>query len=108
MTLDDKSMAMDALAMCKHGVECLTKAAMECTNERLRQTLLEMRNQEEKSQDKISRVAVTNNWYLTSSPAPHDQVRRIHTFYATGTVGGPAASPGAGGYREERPQPPAR
>jgi len=117
--LNDKDIAGDILSMCKHGIADVTKAALECSNPRLRQTLRQMRDQEEQAHEQITQMAVANRWYLPSEPADHRVIGRVENYFTQGAVPyagppgvtgyretGPAVHPGgwAGGYQEPRAQ----
>lgn len=97
MKLEDKDMAGDVLSMIKHDIEEHTKAALECSNVRLRQTLRRMRDQAERAQDEIAQIAMTNQWYLPSSAADHSDCQRVENFYAAGAT--PRVQAGAGPVR---------
>jgi hypothetical protein len=100
--LNDKDIAGDILSMCKHGIVEVTKAALECSNPRLRQTLRQMRDQEEQAHEQITRMAVANRWYLPSEPADHRVIGRIENYFTQGAVPY-AGAPGVTGYRETGP-----
>jgi len=99
VNLNDKDIANDILCMCKHGIEEMTKAALECTNVRLRETLRQDRNRSEQAHEELSNIATTNNWYLPAGPADHSDVRRVTSFLTQGAVGY-TESPGVGGYTQ--------
>jgi len=105
--LNDREIASDVMCTFKHGVEELTRAAMECSNERLRQTLRQARDDDERALHEVSRMSSANRWYLPSPPADHQDVREVRSFFTGG--GRPAYGPGMGAgpgpeYRYEPPQ----
>lgn len=99
MKLSDRDIAIDLLCSAKHGIEDLTRAGLESSNPRLRQTLRQMRDQAEDAQEKLGQVAMKNRWYLPSSPADQNVTHKVASFFA-GDVGQGETQPGATGYRE--------
>jgi len=111
MNLNDKDIANDILESSKHGISDLTKVGLECSNQRLRQTLRQMRDQDEKSHEKFTQMAVQNQWYLPSSKAEHAECRRVEQFLTAGgrTGIGPETTAGYGTPHEyQEPRPPLR
>lgn len=104
MNLNDKEMAGDVLSMSKHGIEEHTKAALECSNARLRQTLRRMRDGEEKAQDEIAQIAISKGWYLPSSEADHADCQRVESHYAGGNQP-QMGRPGQGSQQFRQPPP---
>ncbi|WP_051533742.1 spore coat protein [Desulfitibacter alkalitolerans] len=79
--LTDKDMAMDALESKKAFISELTKAAMECSNPSLKNTIIQMRNRCEQSQQEIAQIAQSKGWYMPSVPADHSDIRRVQSFF---------------------------
>jgi len=112
VNLTDKDIANDLLSMCKHGIEDMTRAALECTNTRLRETLRQSRDRSEQAHSELTNIAVTNNWYLPASAADHEDVRRVTSFFSEGAPGprtgygqqGYGPSPGGYGQQGRRQQ----
>lgn len=84
--LSDKEMALDALEMAKAGATELTKAASECSNQALRQSLLQMRGACETSQQQLGNMAITNKWYMPAAPANPNDTRQVVQFYSQENV----------------------
>lgn len=76
----DREMALDTLEVIKTGSVDFTKAATEASNPALRQTILQMRNQCEQSQQLIGQYAQSKNYYLPAPPAPHQDIATIAQF----------------------------
>lgn len=95
MNFSDKDIASDLMAMCKHAAQDLTRVAAECSNENLRRTIRQMRDQGEQAHNQLTNITVRNNWYLPAAPADHQEVRRVESFYARG---GEYQTPAPGGY----------
>ncbi|KUO51960.1 MAG: hypothetical protein APF76_06925 [Desulfitibacter sp. BRH_c19] len=79
--LTDKDMAMDSLEATKHFVSELTKAAMECSNPSLKNTITQMRNRTEQSQQEIAQITQSKGWYMPSPPADHSDIQRTQQFF---------------------------
>lgn len=84
--LSDKEMALDALEMAKAGATELTKAASECSNQALRQSLLQMRGACEASQQQLGNMAITNKWYMPAAPANPNDAHQVVQFYTQGSI----------------------
>ena len=94
--ISDREAVLDYLEMTKHGAPELTKAAMECSNQSLRQTFLQMRNECEQSQQQAAQIAMQFNWYLPAGQADQQEIQRIRSFYSG--AGGYGQSQGQSGY----------
>ena len=81
MPFQDKEIGSDVLDMLKHQCVSLTKAAIECSNPDLRNTLMQMRHSCEAAQWEMYRLAEQKGWYLPSGPADHQQIQRIRQFF---------------------------
>ena len=79
--LHDKQIALDCLMSAKSDVVSLTQAVLECSNQNLRQTLIQMRNQAEQDQQEIYHIAERTGGYLSSAPADHQLINRVNSFY---------------------------
>ncbi len=64
--ITERDMVMDALEMVKHEIVDFTKAAEECSNQNVRQTMLQFRNQAEQLQVQLSQIATQRGWYIPS------------------------------------------
>lgn len=80
MPFQDKEMGSDVLDMLKHQCVGLTKAAIECSNADLRNTLMQMRQFCEAAQWEMYRLAEQKGWYLPASPAEHQQIQRVRQY----------------------------
>lgn len=79
--LNDQQIAVGCLMSAKTDVVALTQAALECSNQNLRQTLLQMRNQAEQDQQEIYHISERTGGYLASAPADHQLINRVSNFY---------------------------
>ncbi len=94
--MDDKVIANDCLESAKVACSEITKAIAECGNQQLRQTLTQLRNQAEQSQQQIAQIAQQQNWYPAAGPASPDEVNRVRSFFEGGGAGTVTATyPGA-------------
>jgi len=76
----EREMTLDALEIAKAGAVELTKAATEAGNPALRQTLLQMRNNCEQSQQQISQIAQSKRFYMPAPPAIQQDVATVTQF----------------------------
>lgn len=90
LNMDDKVIANDCLESAKVACTEITKAIAECGNQQLRQTLTQLRNQAEQSQQQIAQIAQQQNWYPAAGPASPDEVSHVRSFFegGAGTVTG--------------------
>lgn len=54
---------------------------MEAGNQNLKQTLIQMRNQEEQNQERLYHLAEQNGWYLSAEKANPQAISRFNKFY---------------------------
>ncbi|MGE5581177.1 MAG: spore coat protein [Bacillota bacterium] len=76
----EREMVLDLLDIAKTGAVDFTKAATEASNPALRQTILQMRNHCEQSQQQIGQVAQNKNYYMPAPPAPYQDIATINQF----------------------------
>lgn len=76
----DREMTLETLDVFKTGAVEFTKAATECSNPALRQTLLQIRSQCEQAQQQIGQIATAKNFYIPAPPAPQQDVVNIAQF----------------------------
>jgi spore coat protein CotF len=76
----DREMTLDLLEVTKTGSVEFTQAATETSNPALRQTILQIRNQCEQSQQLIGQYAQSKNYYMPAPPAPHQDIATITQF----------------------------
>ncbi len=76
----EREMVLDALQISKSGAVGLTHAATEASNPALRQTLLQMRNNCEQSQQQIGQFAQSKRFYMPAPTAPQQDVAQISQF----------------------------
>lgn len=78
--IGENVIAFDCLESEKHSVVDLTDAALETSNQNLRQSLIRMRNQAEQDQKEIYHIAEQNGWYLSATKANPQAVSRLNNF----------------------------
>jgi spore coat protein CotF len=76
----EREMILDALEATKTGAVGLTQAATETSNPALRQTILQMRNSCEQSQQQIGQIAQSKHFYMPAPPAPQQDISTISNF----------------------------
>lgn len=76
----DREMTLDLLEITKTGSVEFTKAATETSLPALRQTIIQIRNQCEQSQQRIGQFAQSKNYYMPAPPAPSQDITSITQF----------------------------
>lgn len=76
----EREMILDALEVAKTGAVELTQAATETSNPALRQTILQMRNGCEQSQQQIGQIAQFKRFYMPAPPALQQDISTISQF----------------------------
>jgi spore coat protein CotF len=85
----DREMTLDLLEIAKAGSVQFTQAATEISLPALRQTIVQMRNQCEQSQQRVGQFAQSKNYYMPAPPAPGQDIATITQFLEQ-TVAQPA------------------
>lgn len=75
--LQDKDIASDVLDMTKHQSIEYTRAALECSNARIRDTMLQFAQECIQDHWSIYELAERNGWYLPAGPADQQEIQRI-------------------------------
>lgn len=81
--VNDKEIANIVLEATKHSIEDLTKAGLESSGN-LKQTLVQMRNQCEQSQERLAQLAIQKGWYQPAAPANQQDIQTVTNFLASG------------------------
>lgn len=76
----DREMTLDLLEITKAGSVQFTQAATETSIPALRQTIIQMRNQCEQSQQRVGQFAQSKNYYMPAPPAPTQDISAITQF----------------------------
>ena len=76
----EREMVLDALQISKSGTVKLTQAATETSNPALRQTLLQIRNNCEQSQQQIGQFAQSKRFYMPAPQVGQQDVASISQF----------------------------
>jgi spore coat protein CotF len=76
----EREMVLDALQLSKAGTVGYTHAATETSNQALRQTLLQIRNNCEQSQQQIGQLAQSKHFYVPAPQAAQQDVASISQF----------------------------
>lgn len=79
--LGDNIVAFDCLVGEKSSVRDLSSAVVETSNQNLRQSFIQMRNQAEQDQDEIYHIAEQNGWYLAAGRANPQEISRFWDFF---------------------------
>lgn len=79
--LRDQDIALDFLFGVKASILDLTRAAVEAENPRLKQMLIQMRNQAEQSHEEIYKITERINAYLPAAQADYQHLQRVSQFF---------------------------
>nr|AGF93484.1 spore coat F [uncultured organism] len=79
--LEDNIIAFDCLEHEKNTVRDLSCAVIESSNQDLKQSLIQMRNQAEQDQSEIFHMAEQNGWYLAADKVDPQHVSRFWNFF---------------------------
>lgn len=79
--LRDQDIALDFLFGVKASILDLTRAAVEAENPRLKQMLIQMRNQAEQSHEEIYQISERINAYQAAAPAEYQHIQRVSQFF---------------------------
>ncbi|WP_430786559.1 spore coat protein [Virgibacillus flavescens] len=77
--LQDKEMVSDYLAGLNASLTGYAGFISESNNEQLRQTLIQLRNQDEARQRKIYNYALENGYYQPAAPASSEVIQQLKT-----------------------------
>lgn len=79
--LQDKDMVNDALSSIKSSLTVYTQTIAECANQSLRTTLQQIRDNDEKSQYELFRLAQTKGYYKPASMASDTEVSQVKSQF---------------------------
>ncbi len=77
--MQDRDMVNDILAGTKSSINVYTHAIMESSNQQLRNTLIQLRDEAEKMQYQIYQMAEQKGWYMPAPQANQSDVNKIKT-----------------------------
>lgn len=75
--MQDRDMVNDILAGTKSSINVYTHAIMETSNQQLRNTLIQLRDEAEKMQYQIYQMAEQKGWYMPAPQANQTDVNKI-------------------------------
>ena len=78
----EKDIVNDVLAMTKAGLTCYTKTISECSNKNLRQTLQQIRGQDEQFQYQLYQIAEQKGYYQPASKASQQDVEQVRDQFS--------------------------
>ena len=79
--IPENIIALDALESEKHIVLDLTGAIVETSNQNLKDTFKQMRNQAEQTHHEIYQIAEQNGWYMAAGNADGQQINKFNNFF---------------------------
>lgn len=82
--MQDKTMVNDALSMVKSSLSTYTMAISECANLELRSTLQQIRNNDEKGQYDLFKMAETKGYYKPAMMAADQDVQQVKSELSQG------------------------
>lgn len=82
----EKDMVNDVLSSTKAGLTNYTKAISECSNQKLRQTLQQIRDQDEKFQYQLYQTAEQKGYYNSAPKATQQDVDALKNQFHPATT----------------------
>lgn len=82
----EKDMVNDILSSTKAGLTNYTKAISECSNQRLRQTLQQIREQDEKFQYQLYQTAEQKGYYKPAKKTNQQDVDEVKNQFSPATT----------------------
>ncbi|MGI6148441.1 MAG: spore coat protein [Firmicutes bacterium] len=79
--LTDRDMFLDVLCGVKHEITDLTKAAMEASDDQIRQSFMQYRDKAEQVQLELVAIGTSKGWYVPAPPADQNSVNEIRSHY---------------------------
>lgn len=86
--MHEKDMVNDVLSSLKSSLTNYSRAIAECSDQELRQTLQQIRNQDEQFQYQLYKLAEQKNYYQPAQKASDQQVSQIRSQVTGTAVGG--------------------
>ncbi len=77
--MNEKDMVNDILSMTKSGLAEYAKTISECSNQQLRQTLQQIRNQDEQFQYNLYKLAEQKGYYQPAETANQQDVAHLRS-----------------------------
>jgi len=77
--LTEKDMVNDYLSSLKSSLTVYTTAISECSNQQLRNTLKQLRDQDEERQMRLAQYAIQKGYYQPAQPAQPNQIQQVFT-----------------------------
>jgi len=77
--MQEKDMVNDYLTSLKSSMATYAQAISETSNQQLRQTLIQMRNQDENRQYTVYQMAVQKGYYQPASQANQNEVQQVRS-----------------------------
>jgi Coat F domain. len=75
--MNEKTMVSDTLKGINGELKALAGYIIESENPQLKQTLKQMRNQCETSQEEIYQIARSKQYYIPAQPATQDEIKHV-------------------------------
>ena len=79
--MQERHMVNDILSMTKASLGSYTKAISECSNQNLRQTLQQIRNQDEQFQYQLYQLAENKGYYHPAPTADQQDIQMIKSGF---------------------------
>lgn len=92
--MQDRDMVNDILAGTKSSINVYTHAIMETSNQQLRNTLIQLRDEAEKMQYQIYQMAEQKGWYMPAPQADQTDVNKIKSTLSSEVSTMNTTSPG--------------
>ena len=84
--MQERDMVMDALSSTKSSIGNYAKVIVECSDPKLRQTVQQMRDGDEKFQYDLYKIAAEKGYYVPGPQATQEQCSSIKQSLSQGTT----------------------
>lgn len=75
--LSERDMVLDTLTAVKHEIVDLTMAALESSNQNVREAFVQFRNEAEQLQMQLAQLATQKGWYVPSPAANDTEIQQV-------------------------------
>lgn len=85
--MQEKDMVTDSLTMINSGLATYASVISQCENQQLRQTIQQIRNNDENSQYELFQLAKQRNYYKPAHKANPQAINQVLTDLTTSNMG---------------------
>ena len=84
--MQEKTMVADTLAGINNEMTSYQQMIAQTENKELKQTLKQLRNACEQSQEEIYNIAKAKSYYVPAAPATSEEIAEVRSLFAQGTL----------------------